>query len=265
MRSASRHRRVFLPLLAALAALAWAALWGLSLSPYARWLEHGDFAADGPIAALCRALPAGGWLVPAAFSGIVWVLMIAAMMLPSALPLFGAFDRLAAGRADRTSLLGLLVLGYVAVWALFGIVAHGLHAALLAAVQASSLLAAKAWMLGVATIAIAGAFQFSRLKHRCLDQCRTPLGFVLQHWRGQAQAWHAFVLGAHHGLFCVGCCWALMLLMFVVGAGNLGWMLLLAALMAMEKNLSGGRRLSAPLGIVLLAWAAALWLLRSGV
>jgi predicted metal-binding membrane protein len=113
-------------------------------------------------------------------------------------------------------------------------------------------------VIGAAIIAVAGAFQFSALKYRCLDKCRTPLSFVIEHWRGRSQAWHAFVLGAHHGLFCVGCCWALMLLMFAVGAGSLGWMLLLAAVMAVEKNLPWGRRLSTPLGVALLAWAALL-------
>jgi predicted metal-binding membrane protein len=81
------------------------------------------------------------------------------------------------------------------------------------------------------------------------------LGFVIEHWRGPAPARQAFLLGAHHGVFCVGCCWALMLLMFALGTGSLGWMLLLAVLMAVEKNLPWGRRLSAPLGIALLAGA----------
>ncbi|MGA0525166.1 DUF2182 domain-containing protein, partial [Escherichia coli] len=82
--------------------------------------------------------------------------------------------------------------------------------------------------------------------------------FVISHWRGRARERQAFALGLRHGLFCVGCCWALMLLMFVVGAGSLGWMLALAALRAIEKNVSWGRRLSAPLGVALLAGAALL-------
>ena len=73
------------------------------------------------------------------------------------------------------------------------------------------------------------------------------------------------MLGAHHGLFCVGCCWALMLLMFALGTGSLGWMLLLAAVMAVEKNLPWGRRLSAPLGVALLAWAALLVVVTRGI
>ena len=77
----------------------------------------------------------------------------------------------------------------------------------------------------------------------------------MEHWRGRDQARHAFALGVHHGLFCVGCCWALMLLMFAVGTGSVGWMLMLAAAMAIEKNFAWGRQLSAPLGVALLSWA----------
>ena len=182
--------------------------------------------------------------------------MMAAMMLPTTLPLFGAFDRLTAQRADQRRLLMLLGLGYVAVWGVFGLVAHGLHASLLRLFDSLPWLAWHGWLIGAAIFALAGAFQFSALKQRCLDKCRAPLSFVIEHWRGHAQARQAFALGAHHGLFCVGCCWALMLLMFALGAGNLGWMLALAAVMAIEKNVAWGRRLSAPLGVALLAWAA---------
>jgi predicted metal-binding membrane protein len=74
---------------------------------------------------------------------------------------------------------------------------------------------------------------------------------VLGHWHGQHDRWHALRLGIDHGLFCVGCCWALMLLMLGVGIGNLGWMFILGAVMAIEKNMPWGRRLSAPLGVLL--------------
>lgn len=253
---ASRHRRVFMPLLAALVALAWAALWAWSRSPYGRWLEHDDWTASGPAVALCRAIPAGGVIVPAAFYAVAWILMTAAMMLPTTLPLFSTFDRLTATRPDHGRLLVLLGLGYMAVWGAFGVLAHGLHAALLALFAGVPALALHGWIAGATVIAVAGAFQFSSLKYQCLDKCRTPLSFVIEHWRGHGHARHAFLLGAHHGLFCVGCCWALMLLMFAFGAGSLGWMLLLAAVMAVEKNVSWGRHISTPLGVGLLAWAA---------
>lgn len=252
------HQRVFIPVLLALVSLSWAALWAWAGSPYARYLAHGEWATDGPLAALCLSLPGGPSWMPAALSGLAWLLMSTAMMLPTTLPLFDAFDRLATGRADHARLLALLAAGYVAAWGVFGLVAHAAHAMLLEGAGHWRWLAGHAWVVGAATVAAAGGFQFSRLKYLCLEQCRTPRSFVIQHWRGRHQAWHTFVLGAHHGLFCIGCCWALMLLMFVVGMGNLGWMLVLAAVMAVEKNLPWGRRLSTPLGMALLAWAAAL-------
>ena len=255
---ASRHRRVFLAVLAALIALAWLVLWAWTRSPYGRYLEHDDWTSSGPAAFLCRAVPAGGVVVPLVLYAAAWILMTAAMMLPTTLPLFNAFDRLTAQRPDHGRLLMLLGLGYMAVWGAFGLLAHLLHAGVLSVFAAAPTLAGHGWLIGAATIGLAGAFQFSKLKHRCLDKCRTPLSFVIEHWRGQAQSRQAFALGVHHGLFCVGCCWALMLLMFAFGAGSIGWMLILAALMAIEKNVPWGRRLSTPLGIALLAWSAIL-------
>jgi predicted metal-binding membrane protein len=78
------------------------------------------------------------------------------------------------------------------------------------------------------------------------------MSFITEHWRGRHEAAQAFALGLHHGLFCLGCCWLLMLLMFVVGMGSLGWMLALGTVMAVEKNFPWGRRLSTPLGVTLL-------------
>jgi len=253
---AARHVRVFLPVLAALVALAWVALWAWTRSPWGRYLEHDDWTASGPAAVLCQSLPGGSVIVPAALYAAAWILMSAAMMLPTTLPLFDTFDRLTLARVDHGRLLALLGLGYMAVWGAFGLAAHALHTGLHALLARVPALASHGWVIGAATIALAGAFQFSRLKYRCLDKCRTPFSFVTQHWRGVTPSRNAFALGAHHGLYCVGCCWALMLLMFAFGAGSLGWMLLLAAAMAIEKNVAWGRRLSAPLGLALLAWAA---------
>ncbi|WP_341317750.1 DUF2182 domain-containing protein [Paraburkholderia sp. IMGN_8] len=256
--SASRHYHVFLPVLAVLIALAWLTLWAWARSPYGRYLEHGDWTASGPAAFLCHAVPGGDLIVPVVLYAAAWIVMTAAMMLPTILPLFNIFDRLTAQRPDHGRLLMLLVLGYMTVWGAFGLLAHALHSAVLSLLASAPTLAWHGWLIGAATIALAGAFQFSRLKYQCLEKCRTPLSFVIEHWRGHAQARHAFVLGVQHGLFCVGCCWALMLLMFALGAGSLGWMLLLAAVMAIEKNVPWGRRLGKPLGVVLLSWAVVL-------
>jgi predicted metal-binding membrane protein len=254
----SRHVHVFLPVLATLIALAWLALWAWERSPYGRYVEHDVWTASGPAASLCRVIPAGNVVVPIVLNVVAWILMTTAMMLPTTLPLFNAFDRLTAQRPDHGRLLILLGLGYMTVWGAFGLLAHILDSALLSLLARVPALAWHGWLIGVATIALAGLFQFSKLKYRCLEKCRAPLSFIIEQWRGHAQSWHAFALGAQHGLFCVGCCWALMLLMFAFGAGSLGWMLLLAAVMAIEKNVRWGKRLSMPLGVALLSWAVTL-------
>lgn len=187
-----------------------------------------------------------------------WVLMIGAMMLPTTLPVLRIFRRMVAHRPHAAALYALVIGGYLCAWLGFGLAAHLLDWTLHAAARETAWLVANGWMLGAAAIAAAGAFQFSALKYHCLEKCRTPYGFVVQRWQGRSPARESWRIGWDHGLFCVGCCWALMLLMFVVGSGNLGWMLALGLVMAAEKNLPAGRRLSAPLGWALLAWAASI-------
>ena len=174
--------------------------------------------------------------------------MTAAMMLPTTLPLVGIFRRLVAGNPDRGLLLALLLAGYLAAWLVFGITAHGMGAILAGLVSRSPWLSFNGWLLGAAIFLIAGLFQFSGLKRRCLDACRTPLHFVLGRWRGLRPRLESLRLGWAHGVYCVGCCWALMLLMFVVGTGSIGWMLGLGAVMALEKNSPSGQTLGTPLG-----------------
>jgi predicted metal-binding membrane protein len=253
---AARHQSVFLPVLSGLIALTWVALWVWSQSPYGRYLEHGNWFDAGPGALLCRVVPAGEVVVPALIHAMGWVMMITAMMLPTTLPLLEQFRRLTASRPDHLQLVMLVIAGYLGVWTAFGLVAHGLDSAVLELFGRMPGLALNSWLVGALVIGAAGLFQFSALKYRCLDKCRTPLSFVIQHWRGRSPRRRALLLGIHHGAFCVGCCWALMLLMFVVGTGSVGWMLALGAIMAIEKNMPWGRRLSAPLGFALLTWAA---------
>ena len=240
----------------ALVGLAWAALWLWSGSPYGAYLDHGSWMRPGLVGDLCRTLPGGGAALHALLYGAGWLLMCVAMMLPTTAPVLAAWGRLTARRADRALLLALVVAGYLAAWAAFGLLAHAFDAALRALAPRSPWLAVNGWAVGAAALGLAGLFQFSALKHRCLDGCRSPLAFALDAWqrpRPRLQAWR---LGLRHGAYCVGCCWALMLLMFVVGMASLGAMLLLAAAMAAEKNLPGGRRLAAPLGVLLLAAGA---------
>jgi predicted metal-binding membrane protein len=244
------ERRLYLPLLGSVIALAWLTLWMWERSPYGRYLSHGELAgldrSDGSEVLLRAGLYVLGWL-----------LMTVAMMLPTVLPLLAIFRRLVAARAERAQYLTLCVLGYLGVWMAFGVVAHGADLVVHEATERIAWLEDNAWAIGAATLLAAGAFQFTALKYRCLDKCRTPLSFVMEHWHGRRERWNAFWLGAHHGIFCVGCCWALMLIMFGVGVGNVGWMLALGAVMVIEKNVSWGRRIGRPLGVALLAWGLA--------
>ncbi|WP_353474386.1 DUF2182 domain-containing protein [Salipiger sp. H15] len=252
------HRRAFYGLGLSLAGLAWLLLWLWSQGPYGRYLDHGDWMHIGLAGSICGALPFGEALVPAALYVSGWVLMLAAMMLPTTLPILDLYARLVQRRPDRLMLVGLVIVGYLAAWLVFGLAAHLADLGLERLAQRSNWLIFNGWALGAGVIAVAGLFQFSDLKRRCLERCRMPMSFVIEHWQGRRDRRNAARLGWRHGLFCVGCCWALMLLMFVVGTGNLGWMLLLGGVMAVEKNFAWGRRISTPLGLLLLGWSGAL-------
>jgi predicted metal-binding membrane protein len=258
-------RRVpFGALVVCLAAAAWLTLWAWSASPYARYLGHESWTDLAVVGPLCSAFPGGEILVPALAYATGWLLMIAAMMLPTTLPLLEIFRRITAGRADASRLVALVALGYACAWLGFGLIAHTADAMVHAVVARIGWLAVNGWAIGAAVLGAAGLFQFTELKYRCLERCRTPLGFVVGRWRGGSPAREAFTLGVSHGLFCVGCCWALMLLTFAVGSGSMGWMLALSAIMAVEKNHPAGRRISAPLGAALLLWSSLLVLLNAG-
>jgi predicted metal-binding membrane protein len=248
------EQRLFTALVGALVALAWLVLWVWGQSPYGRYLNHGQ---------LGEVSIEGGVLVLALVFVAGWTLMTVAMMLPSSLPLVTLFRTLVRQRPDRTWLVVLLIAGYLGIWTLFGVMIRigdwGLHQA----VERSGRLQANAWVLGAATLVLAGLYQFTPLMYHCLDKCRSPLSFIMEHWRGSHERAQAFRLGVHHGIFCIGCCWSLMLVMFAVGMGNIGWMLVLGTVMAVEKNMPWGRRLSAPLGAVLLGWGLILILVAT--
>ena len=248
---ASSDRRLFTPLLVGLIALAWLTLWVWGQSPYGRFLSHHSL----------DEVRGGGLLMLVFVAG--WTLMIVAMMLPTSLPLVMLFRTVIRQRPERARLMTLLIAGYLGVWILFGALVYTGDWSLHEAVEQSPWLQANAWVIGAATILLAGLYQFTPLKYHCLDKCRSPLSFITERWRGGHEGKRAFGIGVGHGVFCVGCCWSLMLLMFAVGIGNTGWMLVLGATMAVEKNMPWGRRLSAPLGAVLVGWAV--YLLQSGL
>jgi len=231
------------PLIAALGALslaAWLALWLWGQSAHARFLHH-DATATASAGGADAALFVAGWAV-----------MIVAMMLPTSVPLIATFGALVARRRRPALLVGLVVVGYLVVWTAFGMGVYLADRVLHLVVDASPWLAQHTAVISAATLAIAGVYQFTPLKYQCLDECRSPLGFVLAHWAGRRERTEALRMGLAHGLFCVGCCWSLMLVMFAVGLGSLAWMLVLGVVMAVEKNVAWGRRLGRPLGVVLI-------------
>jgi predicted metal-binding membrane protein len=229
---------------AALIVLAWAVLAAWGISPFRGLITHRTIEAT-PVS------PVIGFVVFV----VGWTLMTIAMMLPSSLPLVNLFRRIVTGRPDRARLTARVLLGYLSVWALFGAVAYRADVLVHAAVDQIPVLAARsAWIAGTILLA-AGVYQFTPLKHMCLEKCRSPYSFLVEHWRGGRAASDALRLGWRHGLFCLGCCWTLMLLMFAIGGANLGWMLVLGAIMAAERTTQWGRHLTRPLGAALILLA----------
>lgn len=241
MWQSARNDRLFLSLLAALIGLAWLTLWVWGQSPYGRFLDH---------RALTDVTSEDLRLVVFFVGG--WTLMISAMMLPTTLPLIALFRTITGDRSNKLTLVGLLATGYLAVWIGFGVLVQIADLGVHEGAEQIRWLNSNDWVIGAGTLILAGAYQFTPLKYHCLDKCRSPFSFIAGRWSGGNETVQSFRLGVDHGIFCVGCCWTLMLLMFGVGAGNLGWMLVLGSVMAIEKNMPWGRKLSAPLGLVLI-------------
>ncbi len=187
---------------------------------------------------------------------VAWQAMIAAMMLPSSLPLIRLFGGAAAGQRRPGAAMVGLIGGYAAVWTAFGAAAFMFDVGVHAAVDSSSWLRANQGYIGPAVLALAGAFQFTPLKDACLRSCRHPAQFLTRHYRRGVGG--GFRLGARHGAFCVGCCWALMLVMFSVGVASLVWMGVLTAVMVHEKTRPLGQRMVPVTGLALLGLASCL-------
>jgi predicted metal-binding membrane protein len=190
-----------------------------------------------------------GWFVGA------WVLMMAAMMLPSVAPMALTFARVTGERAKKGQAAfvptWIFILGYFAAWTAYGLTAYFIDHLI-----RSMDLAWLAWdregpvVAGIA-IAAAGFYQLTPFKRVCLTHCRSPLAFFLASWReGPGGALH---MGFHHGLYCLGCCWGLMLVLFAVGVMSLFWMALIAVLIFAEKVFRVGPRLAPVFGALLIA------------
>lgn len=181
---------------------------------------------------------------------VAWQAMTAAMMLPSSLPLVRMFSLVSRNQDRPAVAMASFLGGYALVWSGFGALAFLGDVVVHRIVHATPWLTERPWMVAGGALLVAGAFQFSALKDRCLRECRHPGGFLVQRYgRGPGPA---FRLGRDHGLFCLGCCWALMLVGFAAGVANLWWMVALTAVMVFEKTGRNGERGAVPIGIGLI-------------
>jgi predicted metal-binding membrane protein len=186
---------------------------------------------------------------------LMWTVMMVAMMLPTAvraIDVFGSFagKRMSAtGSAPATT---LFVLGYVAVWTAYSLFAAAGQVALSRTSLLAPTLQSSSVVLTAGLLVLAGSFQFTSLKDACLSQCRSPFPFFLANWRDGDLA--AFGLGVRHGSYCVGCCWALMGLMFVFGSMNLLWMGALSLFMLGEKIAPANWHLNRGAGVLFILW-----------
>lgn len=231
----------------AIIAVAWCIAIAAQISGSAVLLHHDRLIERGPAAGIALALFVLAWLV-----------MIAAMMLPSSLPFMRMFAFASAHQPKHALMLSTFFTGYVLVWLAFGVAAFAGDVVVHRVVDRTAWLGAHPWLISGAVLAGAGVFQFSSLKDACLRACRLPSNFLLRYYRRGARA--AFTMGYRHGAYCVGCCWALMLVTFAAGFANLWWMAALTALMVFEKTAYRGRSAVPVAGAILLAWSALVFL-----
>jgi predicted metal-binding membrane protein len=249
-----RERVLLLGALALAIGLSWA---------YLGWMAKDMAVAAGATLAHCAAMPGMSSSSPAylAWLVVMWGVMAVAMMLPTALPLvllFGRFWRARNPGAGAGGATAQLVFGYLAAWFAFGAAASVLQLGLERAGAVTPAMGElRSAAAGGATLVLAGLFQLTPLKAACLSRCRSPLMFVMTRWRGGPGG--SFLMGLDHGVFCLGCCWALMLVMFVAGVMNFAWMAALTVLMGLEKVVRRGELLARAAGVALVA--AGVWLM----
>jgi predicted metal-binding membrane protein len=189
---------------------------------------------------------------PLALFGM-WALMSAAMMLPTFVPAIRVFGELSTIRATNSASMMALSFGYSVIWLVFSAFAAGLQYAFANAGIVSAAGEILSPWLAAGLLAASGLYQFSPVKEACLAKCRQPLIFFMEHWAPGLKP--AFNMGARLGIWCVGCCWMLMLLGFVGGTMNLLWMGAATLFMVLEKLQDIGRYLTKPLGTALILGA----------
>ena len=228
-----------------IAGLGWFYLALLIAAPASSWFAT--------VQALCRTLPEGAWsFSAAAVTASMWSAMTLAMMLPSASPMIQTYAEIAetaARKSERIVSPLVIAAGYASVWLVFSLLATVIQIVLTRAALLNTGITSASEILAGAIFIGAGVYQFSALKHACLTHCQNPFPFFFTNWATTPGG--VFRLGVEQGLYCLGCCWAMMMVMFAVGAMNVAWMAGLAAVMTIEKLLTG-RRFAHGVGVALI-------------
>lgn len=239
-RAAMNERRVVLAALAVVTALG---LWAT--------FHTGD-------ALMSPASPEPGTAAYAVLLFVMWWTMMLAMMLPSAAPAiltYAAVSRKFAQKGAATAPLALFVAGYAAIWTAFSVATVAVQMAVHELVPLTGMMAVISTTLGAALLIAAGLYQLSPLKQACLRKCQAPLMFLARNWRKGYGG--ALRMGLSHGLYCLGCCWVLMGLLFYGGVMELRWIVGLALYVAAEKLIPASTGLSRYAGLLLIGWG--LW------
>jgi predicted metal-binding membrane protein len=188
---------------------------------------------------------------------LMWAVMMLAMMVPAASPVILLFAEINRRRNEQQTTFvstAHFLLGYLTAWTGFSVIATLAQWGLLTAALVSPMMESTSKALGGGLLLIAGLFQFSRLKYACLAHCRSPMGFLATEWRRGSGG--AFRMGLKHGGYCLGCCWALMALLFVFGVMNLLWVAGLSALVLLENVTPANKLVSRLSGLLFIGWAA---------
>lgn len=196
----------------------------------------------------------------AALMFLMWWIMMVAMMLPSASPmilLFARVQRQAKAKGAPFVPTSVFAVGYLATWGVFSVIAAGAQWGFERVGLLSTMMTSTSGLFAGLLLFAAGIYQLTPLKHACLRYCRSPLHFIMHHWRSGAAG--AFRMGIDHGAFCLACCWFLMALLFVGGVMNLYWIVGLAVFVLLEKTIPVGHRLGSAAGIGLIVWGG--WLM----
>lgn len=192
-----------------------------------------------------------------ALTAFMWWTMMVGMMLPSAVPmvlLFGTVQRRQLAAESPSLRVAVFTLGYVVTWGAFSLLAAATQTVLAERALLAPMDLTVTTRVGAVLVALAGVYQLTPLKNVCLRRCRSPAEFLSGHWRPGTSG--ALRMGVEHGLFCVGCCWLLMGLLFVVGVMNLFWVAAIAAFVLLEKIVPHGEAVARASGVALLAFAA---------